>query len=479
MHVFFRVDLSNKIGLGHLKRCLRIAKLFKKSKVIFILSKKNKNYDFFKNYKFKIFEINNPNLNVRKDIKSTIKIIRKIKSNTKKILFIDSYKLGETWESEIKKKVDKLIAIDDLKRKHDVDLLINQNWYFKNNKKYFKIYKNIKNLAFGPNYHLCEKKLLTNNNKIFWTIFFGGSDNENYTLKVLKKISLIKNIKICVILLNSSKDNIRKIKDFIKKKNLKNIIIKKNLENLKKIFIKTKYYIGSGGSTSWERILYQIPSLIIATTDDQKDLSYNLSKNNLQLNMHKSKITSSKIFEKIKELESKRYEITQNMKYLIDNFGLERLKLFINNKPKPKLGFRNVEKSDLGFLYFCVNQPDAISSRFNNYEIPLSEHVKWFYKMLKSKNTLMFIMQANKIPVGFIRYDIINNYALIDIYTDNNFRNTNISSIILNKTITEIKRKKNICKFIAKVKPKNIRSKKFFQKNDFIFKNKQYEFERC
>jgi len=167
------------------------------------------------------------------------------------------------------------------------------------------------------------------------------------------------------------------------------------------------------------------------------------------------------------------------MKYLIDNFGLERLKLFINNKPKPKLGFRNVEKSDLGFLYFCVNQPDAISSRFNNYEIPLSEHVKWFYKMLKSKNTLMFIMQANKIPVGFIRYDIINNYALIDIYTDNNFRNTNISSIILNKTITEIKRKKNICKFIAKVKPKNIRSKKFFQKNDFIFKNKQYEFERC
>lgn len=477
MYVFFRVDVSNKIGAGHIKRCIRIAKLFRRSKITFILSKNNENLNFFKNSKYRIIEINNPNLDIKKDIKRTLSIINKTKSSEKKILFVDSYNLGLVWETKIKKKVDKLIAIDDLKRKHNVDLLINQNWYFKENINYFKCYNNIENLAFGPNYHLGEKKILNNNKKIYWTLFFGGSDHYNITLKILRLISLNKKIKICVVCLNSSKYNLEKIKNYIKQKNLKNVILKINLENLSKILLNTKFFIGSGGSTTWERILYRIPSIIIPTTQDQKVLSNELSKNGLQIILYKNEISISNIQKKIKELKKNYIKISNKMENLVDNYGLERIRLIIDDKLRKKQKFRKVNKNDLGFLYFNVNQPDAISSRFRNKEITLKEHKKWFFKMLNSKNIEMYLMLINKVPIGFIRYDITKYHAFIDIYTDKNFRNNNISSEMLKLTIENLKKKRKVYKFIAKVKTNNIKSIRFFKKNNFLFRNKHYVFE--
>jgi len=474
MHVFFRVDVSDKIGSGHIKRCQRIAGLFKPSQITFIIANQNINYDFFSNLNYKKYYFSNVNYNIEKDIRYTTSILKKI--DGKKLLIADSYKLNQLWEKKIKKYVDKLVIIDDLPRKHYSDLLINQNWYFKDNKIYLNKYKNIKNIAFGPNFFLGDKKIKKNDKKIYWTIFFGGSDQDNITLKILKKIPKNKKIKICVVTLNASKNNLNDINNYIRKNNLTNITVKKNLKKFNSILNKTKFFVGSGGSASWERLLYEIPSLIIPTSKDQIHISRNLYKNGLQLLIEKEKILKRKSLNKeMIRLEKNYFKIKKKLSNLIDGQGLKRIKLLISDKINIKSDFRYVKKIDLGFLFFCVNHQTSIRSRFKSKEIKITEHFNWFYKTLKNKNIEFFMILINKIPVGFLRYDIKKNVALIDIYIDSNFRNYKIGSEILSKTMEKIKNERKIKKFVAKIKKNNFVSINFFKKNFFIKKNNGFE----
>ena len=83
-------------------------------------------------------------------------------------------------------------------------------------------------------------------------------------------------------------------------------------------------------------------------------------------------------------------------------------------------------------------------------------------------HNLIFLMTINKIPVGFLRYDKIQDYFLIDIYIDECFGNRGISSIILKKTMKVVSKKTKIKNFRAYVKKSNIKSKSFFKSSKFI-----------
>ena len=87
MPIAFRVDCSSKIGSGHLMRCIRLSKSFKKNEkdIFFILNKS----DYLREIKkliskenLKLIVINNKkkNFSYKLDAKSTIKILKKKKN---------------------------------------------------------------------------------------------------------------------------------------------------------------------------------------------------------------------------------------------------------------------------------------------------------------------------------------------------------------------------------------------------------------
>ena len=127
--IIFRTDASIRIGSGHLMRCLNLGKrLKKKNKKIYFLVKKS---DYFKinnklilqNKFLPIFIGKEENkFSSNSDFNATLKICRKKKIDT---IIVDNYKINYKWEKKIKKKINKLIVIDDLaNRKHFCDILI-------------------------------------------------------------------------------------------------------------------------------------------------------------------------------------------------------------------------------------------------------------------------------------------------------------------------------------------------------------------
>ena len=159
------------------------------------------------NYGYKVFRIDSKAIKSSKshwkmDAVKTTKIIQRFK-NEKNLLLVDNYELSNMWETWLKLVVDKIIVIDDfLNRSHNCDLFIDQNLHT-SKKERNKI--NCKKLL-GPKYALLRKEFIKSRkivkersgkiNRIL--VSFGGSDEKNQTLKVLKAIKNLDEEKINV-----------------------------------------------------------------------------------------------------------------------------------------------------------------------------------------------------------------------------------------------------------------------------------------
>ena len=182
MSLAFRVDSSNLIGAGHVHRCLKLAEdlRYKKNKRIFFISRdlQGNFKHLIKKKKFKLILIKKNNL--KNDLNFTKKICNRFKVET---LIVDNYWINIEWEKKIKKYIKKLVVIDDFtKKKHFADIIINS--LSNKNKKTLNL--------CGLEYVILP--IAKNNDKVRFIkkkyivrigTFFGSSDNNNITEKVL------------------------------------------------------------------------------------------------------------------------------------------------------------------------------------------------------------------------------------------------------------------------------------------------------
>ena len=97
----------------------------------------------------------------------------------------------------------------------------------------------------------------------------GGTDPNNYTLKVIEQInSLINNI-IVYIIIGKSNNNIESIKKFIKNKNNYIILFDLNYDDLINLYMDIDICIGSLSITAYERLYMNIPQICLKIIDNQ------------------------------------------------------------------------------------------------------------------------------------------------------------------------------------------------------------------
>lgn len=468
MNLVFRVDSSSTIGIGHLARCLKLAKVLNKYKIHFVTKKLIGNGNFLIKKKYKTHFINSNNENG--DAKEFIKILKnQIKApKNQTYVVMDSYNLKQKWEKKIKPFVNKLLTIDDKIRSSNADYYLNSNWYFEKNVNFLKL--NHQGLLLGPIYGLVNKKY-KNKKKTFVTIYFGSNDKYNLTTQTLKNLIRFKVNNICVILGHNFNfhNNLKKVDT-----NKKNIKIIRKFKNLNEIFSKTKFFIGAGGSTSAERFLYKIPSLICPVVNNQLLISKFLHKKNFQLNLHKNLFFDYKKWKKAFEILIQKEDLyIKNLDYLSSKDSTLRVKnIFYKKKKDFKLVKFNGKYKNI--LYNFINQPDTIKSRLTQRFIDIDEHEKFISKIEKKKSEHLFIGLSRKVASGFIRFSFVGQrFAFIDIYTCPTLRGLSFTKMMLFEGIKNTLRTKKDIIFRAKVKKDNLKSINFFKK--YFKKEKEYK----
>lgn len=250
--VFFNVIGNKKNGTGHIYRTISLAKeINRKYKVYFITSKseklainrlRNKKYELILCSKKKIFKklaILKPNV-VINDVLSTTKAQIKVlkKSNIKVINFEDlgsGTKISDLTINEIYEK-----PLD-----HDKKIIWGKNFFFLRDE-FLRQKKN--------NYVKIKNVLL----------FFGGTDPNNLTLKIIKSIynfAIEKNINIKIIIGIGYK-NKQTLLRYIKSK--QNISLIDSTSKITKYMKKCQLAFTSNGRTTYELAHMNIPAIVIS-----------------------------------------------------------------------------------------------------------------------------------------------------------------------------------------------------------------------
>ncbi len=343
-NMVFRVDASYEIGTGHVMRCLTLAQELKESgvKVHFICRELDGNLnDLIEDRGFIVYRLKHtrhqqiPQKTMHSnwlgvpwevDMEETKSVLQNI---DKKInwLIVDHYAIDADWENKLQPYVENIMVIDDLAdRKHDCDLLLDQNYYKNEKKRYNSLIPKSCKQYLGPNYLLLRKEFIKvqqkmkqnreNINRIF--VFFGGSDPTNQTGKVLKAIKGLNNnlfvVDVVVGKNNPIKKTIEEICESMPSVNYYN-----QIDNMAELMLKADLAIGAGGTTLWERCYLGLPSIVIIVAQNQIEMVRDLEEKGIIFNLgwHK-KVNSKMIKEKINQLIKNPEEIKVVEKKLME-----------------------------------------------------------------------------------------------------------------------------------------------------------------
>ena len=119
----------------------------------------------------------------------------------------------------------------------------------------------------------------------------------------------------------------------------------------------------------------------------------------------------------------------------------------------------NAKLEDAGLFYNWVNDSMVRHNSLNNDKIAWEEHLNWYLNKIKTDSKI-YILMIDKTAVGQIRFDLTDNYWLIDYSIDSNYRGKGYGKKIIELGIENFKKGDEIK---ACVKKQNIASIKIFK----------------
>jgi len=301
MKIAIRADASIEIGVGHIMRCLTLAKKLSSSIVtgdvsIYFISFHLPAYlkKIILKENFNVLEISNNHQDEKWDIEfdanKSIKLINQLDKFD--ILILDHYQLDFLWQKKLKPYYSKLLVIDDLaNRKHKADFLLDQTV----NRKHIDYYPYVEKsceLLIGQSYILLrdEFKALRPaaiNKRDFSSklknilISFGGTDVKDCSkmviecfIKLSKELGKSFNYEINIVMGSSSKQ-IDIIRNLIEP--FPWISLHVDTEKMGTLILNADIAIGASGTSAWERCCLGLPTISFELADNQKLISEKLA----------------------------------------------------------------------------------------------------------------------------------------------------------------------------------------------------------
>jgi len=500
IEVVFRTDASVKIGSGHVMRCLTLAEALMKNgvSVTFISRNQTGNLNWLISKKgFKIVELHQPESDKTDKCKNREKgdvymewlgvsetadakdTIHALKNDNLDWLIVDHYSLSEKWENKLRPYVKNIMVIDDLaNRRHDCDMLLDQNLFEDMETRYDDIIKVGCTKLLGPEYALlrpgfaeARKSLKPHRGSVERVfVFFGGSDPFNFTVKTLTALSNPKyeklHIDVVITESNVFKEEISLLVEIRKNTNLY-----ENIDNIYSIMIMADLAFGAGGMNTWERLCLRLPTLAISFSENQK----------IQLEGIKSEFAVD-YFGEVAEIDDQLFEekiVSFLHKFsrdknqvdetfaLVDGYGFQMVTdWLIGDLSNQRWEVKNATDKDIELYWNWANDEQVRNNALNKEPFTWKTHIEWFRNKLTDHKCSLYLIFIENNPIGQVRFDVEDYFARIDYSIARQFRGRKLGRKVLGLAIEKFE-KFNSIKLLGEVLTGNTASAKIFKSLGF------------
>lgn len=497
MKVVIRVDASVNIGSGHVMRCLTLADALKKVgfDISFAMRPQPGDLcDFVETRGFEVVDMSIPHnwsepddssdyeawlqMSEEDDAQNFIELIREVD-----IVIVDHYGINLGWEKRIKSELNcNLMAVDDLLRPHDADLVLDQN-LGRTSKDYVnKVPKGCVILAgtqfalLNERFAILHKGALQRSNPASMKeqkllISMGGIDKPNSTLKILQALSRRAEKINTTVLLSKNSPNYDSVSSFCaNNKGWVNHIPFTN--DMASLMLEHTLAIGAPGATSWERACMGLPSIVVPLAENQRDIGKSLSQHAATLTLEVDELPDQ-LNKKLHSLISCSSTMRQSNFNICDGWGSYRVsKIMLQlTKYQAPVFLRKATSQDIRTVFTWQCLPEVRAYSLNKNPPKWGEHKEWMSNKLQRTDDYFYIVEANVTsgafePVGSVRLDVSesdDNLFIISIYLDPSVHGQGIGLEAL-KIVSDMHRDKRI---YAKVLKDNHASQRLFTKAGF------------
>ena len=432
MRIAFRTDASVQIGTGHVARCWSLASALRArgAECTFICRHLPSAYQQMLQCEgFGVVRMapalddgsyGNLGCSPQQDAEETIAVTSGRRFDW---LVVDHYGLDAAWENRMRAIAARILVIDDLaNRRHDCDLLLDQNFYIDSEHRYEHTIAPATRALLGPKYALLRADFAAARNDVSARdgnvrrilVFFGGVDAAGYTgaaIDALSKVSL-SNVAVDVVVGGSHPF----LTDVQRQCALHGYALHVQTTRMAELMARADLALGAGGIATWERCCVGLPTIVFEVADNQQQLVRDAALAGIvyapdikapdpeQIALHvKATVNNSRM---LAGLSSRGMS-------LVDGNGTRRV---LHAMGLPGVAVRPAAHEDIRNMYEWRNHPDVRNNSRTQAAIDWPTHLAWTRDALQDPSKIVLIGEQDGQAVGVVRFDIGADAAEVSIY---------------------------------------------------------------
>jgi UDP-2,4-diacetamido-2,4,6-trideoxy-beta-L-altropyranose hydrolase len=457
--IIFRADGDVKKGLGHLIRSSALAGMLNDEHECLLLTRCN--LDPLLKELESVFAkiISLPNADYLEEARAFSKITSK-----ENLIVLDGYSFDDAYQRELFQNGFEFFSIDDIHASPFYSkVIINHSGGLTPLQ-----YRSLPATQFylGPRYSLLREPFLqaarTRRNSISdnnCLVCFGGADPNNQTLQVLKTDSIVERFSHFHVVIGNAYQYERELNDTAK--NGRNITVHHAVtaSNLVSIMQQCSYAICSPSTVVYEYLSVGGIVYLEQIADNQKDvINYFTSEGMAFYLKDAGKISHSAI----------EASFSRQATHFDGGSGQRLKKIFRQFLESRDVSIRKANEQDMELCYHWANDPAVRLESFNQSQISLTEHTKWFNNKLKDEDSFFYILESKTEPMAQIRFQVTGCEATLSYLASPAFRSKGLGTTILGKGIEAFTKEYNQpVQIIGYVKKTNIPSQLSFERLAF------------
>lgn len=338
-------------------------------------------------------------------------------------IVVDHYALDSRWEGRLRSCARRILAIDDLAdRRHDCDALLDQNFHADSHARYAGLLPDHCVRLLGPRHALLRPEFPAARARLRERgdvvrrvlVFFGGIDERNLTAVALDALDATGFPGDVDVVIGAGHPQRAPLAARCAARERTALHVQ--VANMADLVASADVGIGAAGVATWERCALGLPTLAVSVASNQDELLRDAARDGLLLGPEIDASDPAALALHLRALvdnPSLRAHLARRGMEAVDALGTARVARVLL---QPEVVVRPATQADARDLFEWRNAPEVRRFSRDGAPIEWESHRRWMDAVLADPQRALLVGSAGETAVGVVRYDLAGDEAEVSIH---------------------------------------------------------------